>query len=166
MGGAYVVLGGSVITAYGLVGLLTSIDLNGLTTLATGDYLRLWSLTYLVIAFGFVTILGGFLITSNGDWKHVGGAVLGVLGALVGTILALGLITTVAGIGAGVGYLGQTAGQSAQFSLAYEIQIMSCIAVTVAGFPLAMFGIMRGIVDQRHEPMEGPDFQENPVSSA
>jgi hypothetical protein len=165
IGGAYVVLGGSVITAYGFAALLTSIDLNGLTTLSTGDYLRLWSMTYLVIALGFAAILGGYLVASNGEWRHIGGALLGVLGSLVGTILALGLITTVAGLESSISYFAQGS-QSAQFSLSYEIQVMSCIAVVVAGFPLAMFGIMRGVADRGHESTQVPDFQESPASSA
>jgi hypothetical protein len=165
-GGGYVVLGGSIIIAYGLVGLLTSIDLNGMTTLATGDYLRLWSMTYLVIVFGFATILGGYLIASNGEWKRMGGAVLSVLGSLVGLILGLGLISTVAGIDSGIGYIVQTGSQSAQFGLAYEIEIITCMAVVVAGFPLAMFGTMRGMMDRGRDSTQGPDFQESPAPMA
>jgi len=91
---------------------------------------------------------------------------LSVLGSLMGLILGLGLITTVEGIDSGIGYVVQASSQSAQFGLAYEIQIITCIAALVAGFPLAMFGTMRGVTDRVRESTQGPDFQESPAPMA
>ena len=149
-------MGGSIITAYGLVGLDTSIILNSLTTLGTGDYLRLWALTFLVVIMGFVTILGGFLVGSKGEWKRWGGAVLSVIGALTGLILVLALITTVVGISSSIGYVGNT-GSSAQFSVSYEIQVIGSIVAIFLGFPLAMYGTMAGVMHWRQETIEIPE---------
>lgn len=165
-GGAYVVLGGSMITAYGVVGLATSEFLNSMTTLGTGDYLRLWAMTFLVIVFGFATILGGYMLASNGRWRQLGGAALGVIGSFGGMLFALALITTVAGINSGISYFAQSQSQSAQFSITYEIQIIGSMAVAVAGFPLAMFGTMAGITSRQPESTENLGPGESPEPSA
>ncbi len=161
-GGAYVVLGGSVITAYGLVGLATSNFLNAMTQLGTGDYLRLYALTFLIIVLGFATVLGGYLIASNGQWRHLAGAFLGVVGSLGGMILVLALLTTVVGLNQGFTTYGQTA--AAQFNAAFEIQVIGSIIAIFFGFPLAMFGVMAGITDRRHELAENPDVASSPSS--
>ena len=155
--GAFVVFGGSIITAYGLVSLATSYYLNGMTTLGTGDYLRLWALTFLVIAFGFATVLGGFLLASRGEWKRWGGAALSVIGSLMGMILALGLITTVAGLSSSISPYQVTSSQSAQFSLTLQIQVIGSIIAVFLGFPLAMYGMMAGVMHWFHEPDESPE---------
>ena len=159
------VLGGSIITAYGLVGLDTSIILNGMTTLGTSDYLRLWALTFLVIVLGFVTVLGGFLIGSKGDWKRWGGAALSVIGSLTGLILTLALSTTVVGLSSSIGYYANSAA-SAQFSVSYEIQNIGGIVAIFLGFPLAMYGTMAGVMHWRHEVVDLPEREAVPDQSS
>lgn len=131
-----------------MIGLATSNFLNNLTQLATGDYLRLWSLTILMIVCGFVVVLGGFLIASTGRWKNLGGGILGILGSLVGAILCLALLLTVVGLGQGVGI-----SYSPQFETSSELLIIGSIPVMFVGFPLGMFGSVAGVFSEEPEPV-------------
>lgn len=147
--GAYTVLGGSILLAYGFIGLATSNFLSSLTQLATGDYLRLWSLTILMFVCGFVVVLGGFLIASTGRWKNLGGGILGILGSLVGAILCLSLLLTVVGLSQGA-----AASYSPQFNMSSELLVLGSIPAMFVGFPLGMFGSVAGVFLEEPEPVD------------
>jgi hypothetical protein len=146
--GALVVLGGAIIFSYGFIGLSASDYLTNLTQLATGDYLRLWALTFLVIISGFILILAGFLIASTGRWKTLIGGALGVIGSVMGGILTIGLLLTVLGIGQNVtGGLNQTY----LFSIASQLLFFGSFPAMFVGFPLSMYGSAAGIMKEREK---------------
>jgi hypothetical protein len=146
-------MGGSILIAYGFIGLAASNFLSNLTQLATGDYLRLWSFTILTIVCGFAVILGGFLVASNGRWKNLGGGILGLLGSLVGAILCLGLLFTVVGLSQGVVGLSQ----GIQFTTSYELLVIGSIPAMFVGFPLGMFGSVAGVFLEEPEPVDNTE---------
>lgn len=149
--GAFAVLGGSIQTAYAYVGIVTSNYLSILQQLPTGDYLRLWSLAFLMVVFGFAVILGGFMIASTGRWKVVGGGILGILGSLLGGIVSLALLTTSVGLNT------PTFNQPAQFSVASEILFIGCILTMFIGFPIGMYGSVGGVFREEDERSEEPE---------
>ena len=144
--GGLVVLGGAILFAYGFIGLAASNYLSNLTQLATGDYLRLWTITFLVLISGFILILAGFMIASTGRWKTLGGGILGIIGSMMGGILTIGLLLTVLSLGQGV-----TAGfnQSYLFSIASQQLLFGSFPALFVGFPLGMYGSASSIMKER-----------------
>ena len=149
--GSFAVLGGSVIIAYGFVGVATSTFLSNLTQLGTGDYLRLWTLAILTIVCGFVIVLAGFLIASDGTWRVWGGGIIGILGSLIGVVVSLALILTIVGLEASNAF---TFGSNAQFNTSFELLVIGSIPTMFVGFPLSMYGSAGGVMSQDNESAE------------
>ena len=150
--GAYAVVAGSIFFAYGFIGLAASDYLNNLTQLSTGDYLRLWSITFAVLISGFVLILAGFLMASAGRWRTIGGGVLGILGSMVGGILTLGLLLTVQGIGQSVA---ASYSQTYLFSITSQLLLFGSFPAMFVGFPLGMYGSATAIMKEQEASAEG-----------
>jgi hypothetical protein len=151
--GAFTVLGGSILIGQGFIGLATSTNLSNLTQLATGDYLRLWTFTILLILCGFVVLVAGFLLASEGNWRVFGGGFLGVLGSVVGALACLGLILDIVGLGSNASNFGS----NPQFSVSYELLLIGTIPAMLLGFPLGMYGSAAGLMGHEEKRSTSAD---------
>lgn len=143
---AFTVMGGSILTALGFAALVTSTYISS-SQLDTATFLRLWSSTIIMLALGFVTLLGGFMIGTSGRMKRIAGAILAVIASFAGAFVSLILVTTTAAIASGV----INPNGAPQFALGYETLIIGTIITLFVGFPLSMFGTVNAITEREPE---------------
>ena len=160
-GGAFAVMGGSIIAAFGFAALVTDTYI-GSGQLDSGTYFRLWSATALVIALGVLTMAGGVLTGGRGDRRRRVGVVLGVVASSAGAFASLLLIMIISG--AGEALSGSSA--LAQLSLGYEILFAGSIITLFAGFPLSLFGAASAYAEGEDEVEPAADPEKEPSEAS
>ncbi len=141
---AFTVFGGSVLVAFGLVGIFSSGVLGSITTLSTGQFLGLWAETILALVFGFLAILAGPLLASENDGLRATGALLGIFSSLIGVIMVMLLLMGTEGLTSGISISGQ-------MNLSFSMLTIGAIVVLFVGFPLSLAGSVGGLQGNKPE---------------
>lgn len=138
---AFAVLGGSIYTAFGFVSFATNYFMSS-NRAGTGLTPELWASTIVALALGFVVILSGYLMASEGRGKRFNGGIAGVTASLAAPIVALIALTSTV-------KFSSTAAATPQLGVTSELLFFGTIIALFIGFPLSMFGTVGAMTEAR-----------------
>lgn len=143
-------------TAFGFVAFATTYFLTS-NRAGTGPSTELWATTVLALAVGFVVMVSGYLMASEGRGKRFNGGIVGVTASLAAPIVDLFAFITTLGIS-------PASTASAQLGVTSEFLFFGTIIALFIGFPLSMFGTVGAITEERPPEEQEPVQEQLPAA--